>query len=366
MNKRWDPRIYAAQAAAHNRFCFALTEIEFDDQFSAIIEFDGNLTQPWARTDVSREIFAVVDLDKYPDLLGRYAALSSEGNFYVLAEGTPTDKIAGAGLLSPGSSGAGLLTAMTRSDDVLWAVGFSQQVYRKHGGQIWQRIPFDLPTPSGFGRIELGPVAAAGDTDVYVCGLLNPMRADIDSETEKRLVATNASNAEWKAALAEAKQRIPNLPTSDEGRVFHWNGVSFQEIHVPVEPETLFRSVFVETPDRIWIGGTEGTLLMGNARNGFHRVGRFSDDQDFFSVTKFRDTYVIASEDTIVGFDGSSVRRFDLPFHHTPLRPMKVQAVDDVLFYFDYQEGIHLFDGTAWQEIKVPTPLYQRSFNGLR
>jgi hypothetical protein len=28
-----------------------------------------------------------------------------------------------------------------------------------------------------------------------------------------------------------------------------------------------------------------------------------------------------------------------------------VQAADDVLFYFDYRQGIHRFDGKVWEEI---------------
>ena len=42
-----------------------------------------------------------------------------------------------------------------------------------------------------------------------------------------------------------------------------------------------------------------------------------------------------------------------------------MQAVDDVLFYFDYKLGVHRFDGNRWEEIPIPPELLARDFRGL-
>lgn len=43
-----------------------------------------------------------------------------------------------------------------------------------------------------------------------------------------------------------------------------------------------------------------------------------------------------------------------------------MQAVDDVLFYFDYKQGVHRFDGASWEKIPIPPELLQREFRVWR
>ena len=42
--------------------------------------------------------------------------------------------------------------------------------------------------------------------------------------------------------------------------------------------------IFVETPDRIWICGREGTILRGNARDGFTNLSFLTDHRLFTSI----------------------------------------------------------------------------------
>lgn len=55
MAKGWNPKIQAAYAAKSDNFCIALTELDYDDPFSAIVFYDGTLKEPLGRIDVRRE-----------------------------------------------------------------------------------------------------------------------------------------------------------------------------------------------------------------------------------------------------------------------------------------------------------------------
>jgi hypothetical protein len=45
--------------------------------------------------------------------------------------------------------------------------------------------------------------------------------------------------------------------------------------------------------------------------------------------------------------------------------PLKVQATNSRLYYFDAKHGSHVYDGAEWAEITVPAELLQRDFAGL-
>src|SRR5262249_50440706 len=67
------PQITAAFARGRGQFCIALAELEYDDLFTAVIEYDDRFPQPWSRTDIERKITRS----------HRHALLSHEGDFYL-------------------------------------------------------------------------------------------------------------------------------------------------------------------------------------------------------------------------------------------------------------------------------------------
>jgi hypothetical protein len=129
-------------------------------------------------------------------------------------------------------------------------------------------------------------------------------------------------------------------------------------------------SLHVESAGKIVMVGSNGLILTGNADVGFRNVSFKGDSSlNLLSVTFFKGESIIASDHGLHSFDGYILSQMKPRFGISKLpsvpTPFKVQAVDDVLFYFDYKHGVHRFDGENWEEIVIPPELLERDFKGL-
>lgn len=146
----WTPRLQAGAALARDRFAIAIGELEYDGQFTAILSFDGRVSQPWQRIDVEREI---VDLAWMTDDGPTLHALSSEGDVYTIHEDrVDRSKIPGAGVLSDDAAGYGAtFDLLIREKDVL-VLGAGRQLYLRQGATVWQTLSADKNHPPGSGQ----------------------------------------------------------------------------------------------------------------------------------------------------------------------------------------------------------------------
>ena len=115
----------------------------------------------------------------------------------------------------------------------------------------------------------------------------------------------------------------------------------------------------------MWITGFNGTILRGNASAGFQEVGFHGDTERILSFTRFGDRYACAADRSLHWFNGHNLSDLRPTTTVGVITPLKVVAVDDVLFFFDYRQGVHRFDGTNWTAIPIPPPLLERDFKGL-
>lgn len=102
--------------------------------------------------------------------------------------------------------------------------------------------------------------------------------------------------------------------------------------------------------------GSKGTLLMGNAREGFTTMNPLGAKQLFLSITKFNGLYYLGSNLGLFQFDLEQNRVFRKV--RTSLRPDLtdtniVESVDDVLWSMGPKD-IARFDGHAWQRFQHP------------
>ncbi len=58
--------------------------------------------------------------------------------------------------------------------------------------------------------------------------------------------------------------------TANHGKVLFWNGQMWRQVETPNYSD--LGKILVESPEVIWIAGGEGTLLRGNAVDGFNNV----------------------------------------------------------------------------------------------
>ena len=103
---------------------------------------------------------------------------------------------------------------------------------------------------------------------------------------------------------------------------------------------------------------------MGNAEDGFDDIGE--TDEGIVSICKFGERMIIATRDGLFEFiaNEDSLHGETIPIKPklgkkkgNPL-PLKIQAVDDVMIYFDYNLGIYIWDGDKdWTYFSIPKEL---------
>jgi hypothetical protein len=364
--KDWNPKIQAAYAARSDNFCIALAELEYDDPFSAIIFYDGSLKQPWGRIDVRREITAITAVN-VADGGNRYAALSNEGEVYYTEDASRQELLPGAGVARTGGHGSMHALAPIQ-DGSLMAAGTSNQIFRQGNGQ-WRLDAPRISPPAGYLKPGYAAIALAGSRELYVGG-------SVFADSSPYDVTADPSYGDDmdEDALAELFMKQMNASSAGisgpnpAGFALYFDGSTWQNLSIGAVQPIL--DVYADKASRVWMVGSQGLILAGNAATGFTDVSFHGDrDLNLLSVTKFKEMVIIASDHGLHSFDGYSLSPIKPLIN--PRRgpavptPLKVQAVDDVMYYFDYAKHIHRWDGQIWDEIIIPPQLLERNFNGL-
>jgi hypothetical protein len=363
----WNPRINCAIAASRDQFCIALTELEYDDPFSAIISYDGRLRQPWGRTDVRREINSVCVMpDMAPETPANYAALSNEGDVYLIGSTTLREKIHGAGIQSPDATGLGATFEIFIKNNSLWVTGANGQLYERNGPNNWLRLPFESsPNLSTEVTVDLSRSLDLDSLGALILGIGRQTASGSTLDTDQNLVG-NDSWDDWFAAI-DTDASAAGDP--DKGSLFHWNTNRIEHLEIPATK--ILNDIYKSSNNEIWIVGYEGIILKGNIEVGFSDVSFHGDhDKNLLSITEFGNRMVVASDYALHWFDGhilTPLKPKINPFINRNVpTPLKVQALDGVLFYFDYKHGVHRYDGENWEEIVIPPELLEREFKGMR
>ncbi len=265
---------------------------------------------------------------------------------------------------------------MTQIDDTFLVTGHHSQLYRIAGGR-WDWFHKDkLPrAPETYDYLNFGCLTGTTDTDLYMSVSYYPKnerRKLTEEENARHQELVKQGRYEEALDLEEAAKKAPTRVI--EGRLYHWDGQDWQVVAMPrsgkfyPEPATL-ADIFIESKDKVWAVGDNGVILVGNADLGFQDVSFKGDSEKLISITKFKDRMVLASDYGLHWFDGHLLSPLkpvlDPTVNKNIPTPIKVQTVDDMLYYFDAKHGVHSFDGERWTEIDIPSELLQRDFKGL-
>jgi hypothetical protein len=375
--KPYDPlRLDGAVALAKDTFCVVLSGKDYEDMYSYILVHEGRLEQPWSRSDVPRKIDGLagkIGVDGRPVIY----ALSDEGDVYTLPMGQNSShrKIDGAGVYSDDATGLGYVNSITLIDEALFVTGYHSQLYRlSDTGMGWfhkEKLP---QAPETYDYLIFGDLNGPSESDLYMNVTYSPASTNrelTEDEEEEMGRLYLAGRNEEAAAIRRASEGVSRVT---EGRLYHWNGHEWRVVAKPrsgkhyAEPASL-TDVFVEAKDKVWVVGKNGVILLGNAEHGFQDVSFKGNDENLRSITKFKDRMVIASDYALHWFDGHLLTplrpSLDPSINRNIPNPVKVQAVEDILYYFDSKHGVHTFDGDSWTEIEIPPELLEREFKGL-
>ncbi|TAU60717.1 hypothetical protein ELI13_35060 [Rhizobium ruizarguesonis] len=367
--KPFDPlRLDCAIALAKDTFCVVFSGKDYED-----LVYEGQLEQPWSRSDVPRKIDSLAGRmgeDGRPVIY----ALSDEGDVYTLPAGKASShrKIAGAGVYSDDATDLGYVNSTALIGDALFVTGYHSQLYRlTNSGLGWfhkEKLP---QAPETYDYLVFGDLNGPTDGDLYMNVTYSPtsttreLTEEEDEEMGRLFLAGRNEEAVAIRRAADGPSRVL------EGRLYHWDGRIIAKPrsgkYYP-EPATL-SDIFIESAEKVWAVGGNGVILCGNAEHGFQDVSLKGNNEKLHSITKFKDRMVIASDYALHWFDGHLLSRLkpilDPSINRNIPNPLKVQAVDDVRYYFDSKHGVHTFDGDRWTEIEIPPELLERDFRGL-
>ena len=377
----YEVKIRAAHATDRDNFCLILydTDYDYDEPFSIVLLYDA-LTpkQPWSRYDVPR-LISDVEFITNVDNTETFIDLSDEGDIYRFeGDKAAHSKIEGAGLYSEDSKGYGAMNEILNLEGALLAVGLAQQLYMKEMDS-WEKIEDPIFQPEGdVENIHFNAIGGRSKDHLHVVGIesMKSVQHNIPQKLlDERLAAKRADDREWfRRVQVKIREHRTPLPKR-KGRAFHFNKGTWSEIDVEDQfPET----VFIDSKDQVWFGGAGNSTLIKLDED--HEIDPIEIDPEgrgsIYSITEFKDRLILANdfglfaynenydslEDEIVRIKPKLNKKL-----HTKPSPLKVQAVDDVMYYFDYNLGIYIWDGDkTWTNIPIPPELLEREFKGLK
>jgi hypothetical protein len=138
-------------------------------------------------------------------------------------------------------------------------------------------------------------------------------------------------------------------------RADFWNGQAWARLPLPATAGRI-TDIYIESEERVWMCGDEGTLILGNARDGFATMNRLGAAQLLHSVSKFQDKYYLGSNLGLFQFDGVAGHLFRMV--RTGLVPELtdanvVESVDGVLWSLGTKD-LARFDGVTWERVPFP------------
>ncbi|WP_147306983.1 hypothetical protein [Roseateles depolymerans] len=286
-----------------------------------------DLTQSswWACHDYEDTIVSVhayrLPKEDLPDG-SRYAALGMHGTVHFNERNEPTFKevIPGAGM-TEGNFG-GLLTHIRLIDGQLWACGQHGQVYRRMGRDDWQ------PADEGI-RVHLNPSDHAQDVE----GLLDRM------------------NAAPMLSCMDGASSDDVYVVGLGGYMAHFDGTAWTRIDLPVDEHLEWVRCY--GPEEVWVCGYKGTLLRGNARDGFNRLNGSNDQQTFVCLTKFNESVYLCAEEGLFVWNGKSIMQVRTSLQPELQDAWRVDQVDGVLWSVGVTD-IARFDGKIWLRVEHP------------
>lgn len=98
----------------------------------------------------------------------------------------------------------------------------------------------------------------------------------------------------------------------------------------------------------MWIAGSNGTIVQGNAVDGFQATHRKTLDCDFYSITKFNGEIFIGASDGIYNLHDNKILKINLP--KRVIEVDSIETKNGVLWALS-AKNIIKFDGTTWKTI---------------
>jgi hypothetical protein len=303
-----------------------------DYQISYVFRYDTRADEktPWVWSDYDGWFVVSVEYSKRLDLR---CVLSREGQVNLYGPGGNPDhtfQIPEAGVFGEAAADLGYVNRIRAIGDSLYVCGMNRQVYRffwngkdlaagqwrNVAGAMRQPPAGDPPDDAGEAfdqwledsdSIDFVDIAGASESDIYAVG----------------------------------------------DQVWHFNGQQWQQLNIPTDEALAAIKVF--DAQRVVMVGHNGTVLMGNATQGFVDLSGVNDNQNFVGVEWFEDKLFLASN---LGLYTCNLARKQIEKYSTTLKPdlrdtHLLEAKDGILWSFGFKD-LAYFDGQRWTRVDHP------------
>lgn len=134
---------------------------------------------------------------------------------------------------------------------------------------------------------------------------------------------------------------------------WHWDGHQWQQLALPTD-EAL-AAIKVMSPELVYVVGHNGTLLAGNARDGFADLSSVDDNQNFTGLEWFGDRLYLASNLGLFTYDPGTrrIERCATDLSRDLQDTHLLEAKDGVLWSFGFRD-LAWFDGKRWTRVDHP------------
>ncbi|QEI07096.1 hypothetical protein FXN63_15555 [Pigmentiphaga aceris] len=268
------------------------------------------------------------------DAFGLRCVLSREGQVRLYGPGgTPdhTSQIADAGVFNDTAIGLGYVNRIRAIGDHLYVCGQSRQVWcfafdgQDFASGTWRDLA------AGMRQVPMPEMDEALDGDALDDWLGAHDAVD--------LVDINGTATDDLYAVGD--------------EAWHWDSREWRQLALPVD-EPL-HAIEVVSRDVIYLVGHNGTVLAGNARDGFVNLSRTEDNQNFTSAACFEGSLFLAAPEGLYCYDANSKR---IAPYFTGLTPElqdahQLEAKDGILWSFGFKD-LAWFDGKDWTRVDHP------------
>lgn len=268
-------------------------------------------------------------------------SLSAEGEvFFKDSAAGHVEQIADAGVFNDQPQHRGRMWGLTEIHGQLYACGEGGQIYRRDAPNQWRWLD------PGLALMDATPFFEAGRQ------VGNDIRALLAIDTSP--VMDDRARKSFHNLGGSSEQAI--YVTGYDGSVLFWDGR--QSHWIEGLPKKHLFAVLPEDDRNVWICGRDGTLLLGNHRDGFKNYwpGR---NLSFNAMAKFDGTLYLTANGGYGGpvglyaFDGTTLDRVDTGLHPEIDDVSMVTAGGGLLWVLGAGDII-CFDGQRWERIDHP------------
>jgi hypothetical protein len=264
-----------------------------------------------------------------PDDVRKAYALSEEGEIECYSRnGSVKEKITDAGISENGPN-YGYVNRMRKIGNTFYVCGLGGQVYKRtaHG---WKHFDEGLLQPSLYSK------PSSDITDDERATYIQRVIDAVDSDTT--LLDINGSHNDI-------------YVVGMKGFVAHHNGLEWRILKRVTAAH--LNAIHIISEQEVWIAGSNGTVLQGNAKDGFKVLSRKTLETDFYAITHFNGEIYISGEDGIYVFRNGKPERQKISDRANLKGVSCIEAKDGVLWALSEKKLLRLV-GEKWEIFEHP------------